>query len=249
MAQEVSIKAFEKNAARANKNGLARSFNTMLDYTKEYVPYPPLSSTSKFMFEVTVDKDYTDGLIELIKNEGFPFYGSVNYYYTEEFVNQYKAAPNRFNVDPKMIEALSNDLVNLKKESAENASKEAPNDDRVFYFMPYAEGISTLYEFIKAKKEVFLKFAKENDITIMMKIVGYNSQLSGFLGFNFFDADKKDEEVVIDFASRITVGVDFKNKVSVYSAALFLNGIGESEEELYDTDVNTHIVTEKAVNA
>ena len=40
-----------------------------------------------------------------------------------------------------------------------------------------------------------------------------------------------------------------KNNVSVYSAALFLNGIGESEEELYDADVNTHIVTEKAVNA
>ncbi len=248
MAQEVTIKAFEKNAARANKNGLARSFNTMLDYTKEYVPYPPLSSTSKLMFEVTVDKDYVNGLIEIIKNEGFPFFGSINYFYTEEFVNQYYKAPNRFNVDPKMVEALSKDLVGLKKEAEEKPSKEAPNDDQVFYFMPYAEGISTLYEFVKAKKEIFLKYAKDNDITIMMKIIGFNSQLSGFLGFNFFDADKKDEEVVIDYAARVTVGVDFRNKNSVYAAALFLNGIGESEEELYDPEVNSHIVTEKAVN-
>lgn len=249
MAQEVTIKAFEKNAQRANRNGLARSYNTMLDNYKEYVPYPPLSSTSKLMFEVTVDKDYTDQLIELIKNEGFPFFGSVNYFYTEEFINQYNQAPNRFNVDPKMIEALSKDLVNLKKEAMENASKEAPNDDRVFYFMPYAEGISTLYEFIKAKKDLFLKFAKDNDITIMIKIIGFNSQISGFLGFNFFDADKKDEEVVIDYASRITVGVNFKDRTAVYVAALYLNGIGETEEELYDSEVNTHIVTEKAVNA
>jgi hypothetical protein len=249
MAQEVTIKAFEKNAQRANRNGLARSYNTMLDNYKEYVPYPPLSSTSKLMFEVTVDKDYTDQLIELIKNEGFPFFGSVNYFYTEEFINQYNKAPNRFNVDPKMIEALSKDLVNLKKEAMENASKEAPNDDRVFYFMPYAEGISTLYEFIKAKKDLFLKFAKDNDITIMIKIIGFNSQISGFLGFNFFDADKKDEEVVIDYASRITVGVNFKDRTAVYVAALYLNGIGETEEELYDSEVNTHIVTEKAVNA
>jgi hypothetical protein len=249
MAQEVTIKAFERNAQRANRNGLARSYNTMLDNYKEYVPYPPLSSTSKLMFEVTVDKDYTDQLIELIKNEGFPFFGSVNYFYTEEFINQYNKAPNRFNVDPKMIEALSKDLVNLKKEAMENASKEAPNDDRVFYFMPYAEGISTLYEFIKAKKDLFLKFAKDNDITIMIKIIGFNSQISGFLGFNFFDADKKDEEVVIDYASRITVGVNFKDRTAVYVAALYLNGIGETEEELYDSEVNTHIVTEKAVNA
>ena len=249
MAQEVTIKAFEKNAARANKNGLARSYNTILANYKEYVPYPPLSSTSKLMFEVTVDKDYTDALIELIKKEGFPFYGSANYFYTEEFINQYNAAPNRFNVDPKMVEALSKDLEGLRKQTEEEPSKEAPNDDRVFYFMPYAEGISTLYEFIKAKKDLFLKFAKENDITIMMKIIGFNNQLSGFLGFNFFDADKPEEEVIIDYASRVTVGVDFKNRTAVYAAALYLNGIGETEEELYDPEVNTHIVTEKAVNA
>ncbi len=247
MAQEVTIKAFEKNAQRANRNGLARSYNTMLDNYKEYVPYPPLSSTSKLMFEVTVDKDYTDQLIELIKNEGFPFFGSVNYFYTEEFINQYNKAPNRFNVDPKMIEALSKDLVNLKKEAMENASKEAPNDDRVFYFMPYAEGISTLYEFIKAKKDLFLKFAKENDITIMMKIIGFNNQLSGFLGFNFFDADKETEEV-IDYAARVTVGVDFKNRVPVYNACVLLSSIGENEDELTDSDINCHIVAENARN-
>ena len=58
-----------------------------------------------------------------------------------------------------------------------------------------------------------------------------------------------EEEVVVDYAARVTVGVDFKNRVSVYSAALYLNGIGESEEELFDPEVNSHIVTEKAVNA
>ena len=249
MAQEISLKAFERNAARSNKNGLARSFNTMLDHTNEYVVLPPLSSSSKFMFEVTVDKDSVEDLIALVKKEGFPFFGSINYFYTEEFINQYNEKPGKYKVDPKMIEAIVNDLPNLKKKAEEETSKEAPNDDRVFYFMPYAEGISTLYEFIKAKKDVFLKFAKDNDITVMFKITGFNNQVSGFIGFNFFDADQKEQEVVVDYSSRITVGVDFKNKNAVYTAALYLNGIGETEEELLDPEVNTHIVTEKAVNA
>lgn len=249
MAQEISLKAFEKNAARSNRNGLARSYNTILAHQSEYVAVPPLSSTSKLMFEVTVDKDSVDELIALVKKEGFPFFGSINYFYTEEFVNQYNAANGKFNVDPKMVESIVKDLPELKKKAQEEESKEAPDDDRVFYFMPYAEGISTLYEFIKAKKDIFLKFAKDNDITIMFKITGYNNQISGFLGFNFFDADQKDKEVVVDYSSRVTVGVDFKNKAAVYTAALYLNSIGETEEELYDPEVNTHIVTEKAVNA
>ena len=82
----------------------------------------------------------------------------------------------------------------------------------------------------------------------MIKITGFNSQISGFIGFNFFDADKPEEDVVIEYASRVTVGVDFSNRLSVYNAALFLNTVGESEAELTDADVNTHIVTEKATN-
>lgn len=247
MAQDISITAFEKNAARSNKSGLARSFNTILDHMREYVPALPLSATKKLMFEVTIDKDSVDDFIKLIKDNGFEFIGSTNYYYVEEAVKQYEANPRMYNVKPDMMEALKKDVKEMKEKNTD--AKDIENDDKVFYFIPVSEGVNTLYEFIKTMKDKIYDFAKANDITIMIKISGYNNQISGFLGFNFFDADKKDEEVVIDYASRITVGVDFKSRQAVFSAAMYLNAIGESEEELYDADVNTHIVTEKATNA
>ena len=76
----------------------------------------------------------------------------------------------------------------------------------------------------------------------MLKIMGYCNQIDGFFGFNFFDADQKDEEVIVDYASRITVTVDFAKVYSVYSAGLLLTGIGDSEDEL--NAMSTHIVAE-----
>lgn len=248
MAKEISLAAFEKNAARANKRGLARSFNTILNYQSEYLPILPLSATKKLMFEVTIDKESTNDFIKLIKDNGFAFYGATNYFYAEEFVNQYEANPRMYpNIKPDMVVAIKKDVAHMKETNTD--AKDIENDDQVFYFMPYSEGVSTLYEFIKTMKDKILSFAKEKDITVMMKVTGFNNQISGFFGFNFFDADKGEEEVVVEFASRVTVGVDFKSRGAVYTAAMYLNSIGESEEELYDQDVNTHIVTEKATNA
>ncbi|MCR5113776.1 MAG: hypothetical protein K6A63_07560 [Acholeplasmatales bacterium] len=245
MAQEVTLSLFERNAKNANKSGLARAYNTIPDHITEYIPYPALSTTSKLTLEVTVDKDSADALVKFIKDKGFEFYGDKGTLYLEEAVKQYEADPRKYpGVKPEMIEAIKKDLAQMEHTDY----KDAPDDDKVFYFAPYNEGVTTLYEFIKSTKDDLLKFAKDNDITIMVKITGFNSQISGFIGFNFFDADKPEEDIVIDYAARVTVGVDFSNRLSVYNAALFLNAVGENEAELTDEDVNTHIVTEKATN-
>ena len=100
----------------------------------------------------------------------------------------------------------------------------------------------TLFEFIGAYKEKISEFAKKEDITIMMKIGGYCDQIDGFFGFNFFDADQGDKEVIVDYASRITIKVDFKERYSVFAAGLLLAGIGDDIEEL--SAMNTYIIAD-----
>ena len=63
-----------------------------------------------------------------------------------------------------------------------------------------------------------------------------------FFGFNFFDADQGDKEVVVDYASRITVKVNFAQRYSVFAAGLLLSGIGDALEEL--SAMNTYIVAD-----
>ena len=77
----------------------------------------------------------------------------------------------------------------------------------------------------------------------MLKVCPFCTQLDGFFGFNFFDADQKGE-VVVDYAARLTVGVNFNQFVTEYQGAVLLSGIGKTKEELADTDLNVHLVAE-----
>ena len=243
MAVELSLSAYERNVKNYNRKGLRRQFYSIYTHSSEYIANPPIVSTRKLVFEVTIDKGCVTQFIELLKNEGFRVLGSDNYYYLENLIEVYDLNKQLYqNVNTEAIEAIRKDLTEMKAKATDY--KEIENDDCVFYFMPYNDGIETLYEFVKTKKESLLKFSKDNDITLMFKIIGYCNQIDGFLGFNFFDADKKDEEVVIDYASRVTVLADFNSRTSVYASGLLLSSIGETEEELYDSDINVHILGE-----
>ena len=245
MAVEISIEAFEKNAKNYNKNGLRRNFYSLYTHAHEYVSSMPLISCNKYVFQCTIDKELVTKFIDFLKNDGFKVIGSENYFYIERLVNLYDLNKDKYKgINPEAIDAIRKDLDIMKKNNKDYS--EVENDDCVFYFLPFNDSIESLYEFIKTKKDGILKFAKENDITIMFKIVGYSNQADGFVGFNFFDADKKDEEVIIDYASRITVMVDFNDRNSVFAAGLLLSGIGETEGELLDSDINTHILAENA---
>ena len=241
MAVELSLSAYERNVKSFNKKGLRRQFYSIYTHSNEYVSILPVTMTRKLVFEVTVDKESVEGLIKLIKDEGFNVLGSENYYFLENLIENYDLNKELYsNLNSEAVEAVRKDLTLMKENN--KAYKEIDNDDCVFYFMPYNEGIETIYEFVKTKKDLFLKFAKDNDITIMFKVLGFTNQIDGFLGFNFFDADKKDEEVIIDYASRITIAADFDNRGSVFSSGILLSSIGETEEELLDSDLNVHIL-------
>ena len=245
MAVELTISAYERNAKNFNRKGLRRQFYSLYTHSNEYVPSVPLGATRNFVFECTIDKESVDKFIELLKNNGFRVLGSENSYYWENLVEQYELNPKHYpNVNPEALEAIKKDIALMKEKNKDY--KEIENDDCVFYFLPYTDGIETLYEFVKTKKDLFSSFAKENDITIMFKILGYVNQVDGFIGFNFFDADKPEEDVIIDYASRITVMVDFANRNAVFSSGMILAGIGENEAELLDKDINVHILAEHA---
>ena len=243
MAVELTLSAYERNVKNFNKKGLRRQFYSIHTHQSEYVNNQQLALTNKFVFETTVDKESVEKFIELLKSEGFKVLGSENYFYLENLIEEYDLNQAKYsNINKEAIEAIRKDLKTMKEKAAEY--KEIENDDCVFYFMPYNDGIDSLYEFVKTKKDVLLKFAKDNDITLMFKIMGYNSQIDGFFGFNFFDADNTKEEVVIDYASRISVIADFNNRNSVFSSGVLLAGIGETEEELVDPELNVHILGE-----
>ena len=76
----------------------------------------------------------------------------------------------------------------------------------------------------------------------MLKPLSFTNSIGGFVGFNFFDADVKEQNVVVDYAPSITINVDFNNILSVYNAALLLKSIGENEDEL--KEVNVLLLTE-----
>ena len=245
MAVELSLSAYERNVKNFNRKGLRRQFYSIYTHSNEYVSAPSIASTRNFVFEATIDKESVDKFIEVLKGEGFRLLGSENYYYLENLIENYDLNKDKYpNINTEAVEAIRKDLTEMKEKCVEY--KEIENDDCVFYFMPYSEGIETLYEFIKTKKGVFSKFAKENDITIMLKVLGYCSQVDGFFGFNFFDADNKEEEVVVDYAARLTVLADFNSRSSVYASGILLAGIGENEAELMDSELNVHILGENA---
>jgi hypothetical protein len=242
MAKEISLSLYERNVKIYNRKGLRRTFSSIASHSNEYVSMPPLGTTNQLVFEVTIDKEFVDGLIKKLKKDKYKIIGSNNYFFIETLINNYELHKDQLKIDEKAIEAINKDLDNLIKTNKD--FKEIENDDAVFYFVPQNEGVETLFEFIKTMKRKISKYAKDNDITIMMKAYGFSNQLDGFMGFNFFDADVTDKEVVVDYAASFTVGVDFSNALSVYQSGVLLRSIGESAEELSDKDINCHIMAE-----
>ena len=231
MAEEISLELFERNLKLYNNKNLRRSYTSIENKINEYgLKAAPLSATSKFMIQVTIDKSVVEEFIELIKSKNFPMYGDTDTYYLEKSVSDYEANKGLFTQQKAAIEAISKDLVNLNMDR--KPYKEIENEDCVF----------TLFEFVTAYKDEFVEFSKKHDVTIMMRISGFCNQVNGFIGFNFLDADQKDKEVVVDFVIRINVNVDFNSRGNTFNAALLLKGIGENKDELIA--MNTHLLAD-----
>lgn len=238
---EIDIPIFERNLKLFNRKGLRRTYVSVINHKKEYMEVPPLSSSPKVVMQVTIDKEYYDEFKELLEQNDFKVFGSTFTYHLDNLISDYEANKEYFTNRAEQIENIKKEIEERKKNNEPYILKE--NDDVAFYFLPYNEKVDNLYEFIKVYKDVFLAFAKEKDITLMFNPQAFSNQMNGFFGFNFFDADSK-EEVVVDYAARLTVYVDFNQAPTVYAAAVLLSGIGLSKEELADKDLNVHLISE-----
>ena len=240
MAQEITIGAFEKNAKIYNKKGLIRQYCSIPEKYKEYIKTLPLGISNKIVFECTIDKEYYEGLKKILIENNYNLLGNQNIIGLKKICEDYDANQIIYSNYKSPVEAIKKDLINLEANIKEY--EELENNDILFYFEAFNNEVNDLETFILEMKDKILNFSKENDITIMLKIKGFGSQLEGFLGFNFFDADEKENEVVVDFACNATVVVDFKNRINVIAAAYLLNSIAKTEEGL--AYCNTHIIAE-----
>lgn len=239
MAQEITVGVFEQNAKIYNKKGLQRSYSSMSARPTEYIGLKPLGATSKFVLEVVVDKACGLEFQEYLKQKGFAILGAKNYYHIGNMLQDYHDKEALYESIKERMEAVQKDYLLMKDDTT--PFDELENDDVKFYFLPYNSQIHTLCEFIEEEKNAILQYAKEKDITIILNIIGYCNMVKGFFGFNFLDADSK-EETVVDYSSNIVVNVDFSQRVGTYAAALLLTGITENAEDL--ELMNCHILAE-----
>jgi hypothetical protein len=240
MAQEISLSLFERNAKIFNRKGLRRTFSSIYTHSNEYVPVVPLSARKEVVLEVTLDKNSADTYQQFLKDNGFIVLGDKNFFHLENAVKDFDQNPTPYQQQKEAIDKVRTDVDNLKKDV--KPYNEVKDEDVIFYFLPYNDVVKTLFEFIGAYKDKISEFAKKEDITIMMKISGYCNQIDGFFGFNFFDADQGDKEVVVDYASKINVKVDFRDRFQVFAAGTLLAGVGDDLEEL--SAMNTSIIAE-----
>ena len=238
---EINIPIFERNLKLFSKKGLRRTYSSVEKHSKEYMDVAPLSSSSKVVMEVTLDKEYAEEFQELLKNQGFEILGSNFTFHLDNLIKDYEVYKSFFENKKEQIDGIKAEIEKRKKENTKYL--EVKNDDVKFYFLPYNDKTNTLYDFIKNYKDIILDYAVKKDITIMLNPLAFSNQLKGFFGFNFFDADEK-TEVVVDYASSITVHVDFKQPATVYTAAVLLSGIGNNKEELASKDLLVHLICE-----
>lgn len=239
MAKEITLELFERNAKLANSKGLRRQYASIPLKYKEYIPSVPLGVSDKLVLECTIDKNFYSDIKKLLEDNNFLLLGDQNYYNLKEICDGYDANKELYKNYEDPILAIKKDLQSILEKKMEY--KEIENDDVVFYFMPFNDEINDLCGFLSKMKDKIIALAKENDITIMLKVFGFSKQINGFIGFNFFDADEKNQEVIIDYASGVTVGVDFINKLNVYVAALLLTSISHSRDF---NNINLHIVAD-----
>ncbi|MBR4496905.1 MAG: hypothetical protein IKP12_07230 [Acholeplasmatales bacterium] len=242
MAVDIKIEQFEKKAKLSNKRRIERSYTSIAEHPEEYLTYKPMGMTDKFLLEITCDKEDVDKLQEFFINKGYKIIGAEKTFFMEreiEDFHKYKSIlkPEAVLAYEAEEEKLNNFLDNPKK--YKDATTE---NDVLFYLYPYNDKIETLYEFILSEKEDVLKFAQEKDITILMGIAGFTQTVSGFIGFNFFDLDEKEEgkEITVDFAYNFVVNIDFDNPLNIYATALVLKGLTNDREDL--KDMNYHII-------
>ncbi len=243
MAQEITLELFEKNAKIANKKGLRRQYSSIPLRASEYLPSIPLGVSDKLVLECTIDKEFYPNIKALLEENNFQLLGSQNYYNLKEIVDGYEANKEAYKNYDEPISAIKNDLEKILENKTEY--KEIKDEDVVFYFLPFNDEINDLSQFLSKMKDKIIKLAKENDITIMFNVNGFSKQLNGFIGFNFFDADEKNKEVIVDYASGVTVGVDFSNRLNIYVAALLLTSISHNREGF--NKLNLHIVGENLI--
>lgn len=239
MAQEITIELFERNAKVYNKKGLRRSYSSIPDRPAEYIGMKPLGASSKFVLEVVIDKASGLEFQEYLKRKDFMILGAKNYFHIGNMLQDYHEKESLYETIKERMDAVQKDYL-LMKENPE-PFEELENEDVKFHFLPYNDEIKNLCDFIEEEKNSILQFAKEKDITIILNIIGYCNMVKGFFGFNFLDADAK-EETVIDYSSNIVVNVDFSQRVGTYAAALLLKGITDNAEDL--ELMNCHIVAE-----
>ena len=237
MEQEINLELFEKHALLLNKKNLKRHFSSIWQHPKEYgLIIPPLGCRGDFVIKASIDKEFVDEFIQFLEDRKFNIIGMKNHYQFRYVLEDYEIYKN-------MMKDVSENINKIEAEyKRELEIKERyevdKNDDALFYFYPYNENVSTLFEFYLRYKDEILEFAKQKDITIMFDLESFYNIGSGFMAFNFFDSDNNDEAT--DFAERINIRFDYKKPYSIYVVSKILSNIGDEKDEL--EVMNTHLV-------
>jgi len=245
MSVEINIDQFEQRAKLSNKRRMERSYTSIALHPEEYLTYKPMGMTDKFLLEITCDKEDVYDLQQFFIKRGYTVCGAEKTFFMQREVEDFHKYRNFLTEDAikayEQEEMRLNDALDNYKEY-KDASTE---NDVTFYLYPYNDKVETLYEFILNEKDQLLTYAVHKDITILMGIAAFTKTVSGFIGFNFFDMDEKEEgkEITVDFAYNFVVNIDFDNPLNIYATALVLSGLTNDRSDL--ADMNYHIVAKE----
>lgn len=240
---EITLSQFEAKAKKFNKRGMQRGYVSMAKAPFEYTQALPLGITNEIIVEAIIDKDYVKELMKIVKSFKLEIIGGVNHYFIgkvlEDFDKNKRSIPEK---RWEAYEALRKDYNAMLEKKSDFVEME--NDDVKFYFKAFNDEITTISELVYRLDSKLDKLAKKNDITIFMNFKAYCDALKGFMAYNFFDLDEKEEgkEVVVEKAYNAIVGVDFANPISVYAASVLLTSLAD-EREVFENS-NFHINAE-----
>ena len=235
--KEITISEFENQGIKYNKNGTKRSYFDVIKHLSEYEDgfEVNLDDYSVVLLQAELDKDSANDFIELLKKHNFLVFQSPEILYANNLKRRLVGRPKTVSLvqDLKNIEAI------LEKYKNMPLYTETENDDVFIYFLPRNEKVTTLYDFFKVYRKVFLDFALKNDLTMLFRAVERKGRVNGFFAFNYLD-QVNDEVKSYDYASR------FVYKSNPSSAVLFVEecenlcALGKNKLEL--KDLNTIIV-------
>lgn len=237
MATRIDYRVYERNCKNKNKRGLLRGYSSLYAHPEELGVIKGAGVDNKILFSVSVDVSVAEDLIKLFRSFGFKTYGD-DYYYLECRYNDYMNNEKlRASIKDSELEALKMELLDRKARESMFIMEE--NDNTKFYILPYNDECHTVYEFLDKYKKAILDFSKIDDVTITMNPVGYSDQIQGFIGFNFYDLDEKEDgrDVEVSFTSGFNIAVDFKKPITIFSSTLYLTALGSDNEELNSLNV------------